>query len=130
MTIGQVAREAGLSVETIRFYERRGLIPEPERTPSGYRKYSAAILAQIKFVRHARDLGFSLNEIAELLSLRDGAPNACGRVEELTRRKIVDLDEQLQRTTAALHTLRRLVAESAHQCDAQCRILAELEATG
>jgi DNA-binding transcriptional MerR regulator len=128
MTIGQVAKQAGLSVETIRFYERRGLIPEPERTPSGYRQYAPRVVDQIKFIRHARELGFSLKEISELLALRDGAPDACGRVEEMTRRKIVDLDSQLQKTTAALRTLRGLIETSEqHQCDAECRLLTQLD---
>ena len=128
MTIGQVSRKAGLSVETIRFYERRGLIPEPERTPSGYRKYAPGIPVQIKFIRHARELGFSLKEISELLALQDGAPDACDRVEEMTRRKIVDLDSQLQKTTSALRTLRRLVeASERHRCHAECRLLTALD---
>lgn len=69
LTIGRLARESGVGVETIRFYERRGLIEQPEKPASGYRKYPAATGVRVRFIRNAKDLGFSLREIKELLSL-------------------------------------------------------------
>ena len=70
LTIGEVARRAGVGVETIRFYDREGLIAEPRRRPSGYRQYSAEAVRRVRFIRHAKELGFTLKEISELLSLR------------------------------------------------------------
>ena len=70
MTIGQVAERAGVGIETVRFYERRGLIPRPTRPATGYRNYPHDAVARIVFIRRAKELGFSLKEILELLSLR------------------------------------------------------------
>lgn len=72
LTIGQLAKNAGVNIETIRYYERRGLIPEPPRRESGYRQYSPEFVTRIQFIKRAQELGFSLNEIAELLALRVG----------------------------------------------------------
>ena len=69
-SIGQVARQAGVGVETIRFYERKGLIKEPPRRASGYRQFSLDAVKRIRFIKRAKELGFSLSEIADLLSLR------------------------------------------------------------
>jgi DNA-binding transcriptional MerR regulator len=73
LTIGQVAKGAGVGVETVRFYEREGLVPAPKRRPSGYRQYPADTVRRIRFVQAAKDLGFTLKEIRELLSLRVAA---------------------------------------------------------
>ena len=71
LSIGKVARRAGIGVETIRFYEREGLLAPPARKASGYRIYSEQVLSRIQFIRHAKDLGFSLREIKELLQLKE-----------------------------------------------------------
>lgn len=99
-TIGQLAKEVGIGVETIRFYERRGLIEDPPRRPSGYRQYPLDSVDRLRFIRRAKELGFSLKEIGELLSLRLDADETCSQVrgrvsEKVTRieRKIHDLDE-------------------------------------
>lgn len=70
MQIGEFARRAGVNVQTVRYYERRGLLPEPERRASGYRQYTPAALERLQFIRRAQELGFTLNEIDELLQLR------------------------------------------------------------
>lgn len=70
LTIGQVARQAGVGVETVRFYERQGLLAPPERTTSGYRQYEEEAIWRLRFIRRAKELGFTLNEIKELLSMR------------------------------------------------------------
>jgi len=69
-TVGKLAKEASVNIETLRFYERRGLMPEPVRRESGYRQYSQKDVARLQFIKRAKELGFSLKEIAELLSLR------------------------------------------------------------
>lgn len=71
LTIGHLARLAGVGVETVRFYERQGLLAEPERRQSGYRQYSDEVIQRLRFIRRAKELGFSLAEIRDLLSLRD-----------------------------------------------------------
>ena len=73
MKIGEVARAAGIGIDAVRFYERQGLIPEPARRPSGYRMYCPDVVLSLRFIRRAKELGFSLNEISELLSLETAA---------------------------------------------------------
>lgn len=108
MTIGQVAKQTGVGVETIRFYERRGLIEEPPRRESGYRQYSPDVIARIRFILRAKELGFSLTEILELLSLRMEPDTTCRdlrtRAEEkiaATRAKITEL-RRIEKALGAL----------------------------
>jgi MerR family mercuric resistance operon transcriptional regulator len=112
LTIGGLARESGVGVETIRFYERRGLIEQPERPRSGYRKYSPETIARVKFIRNAKELGFSLREISELLVLEadteEGREEARARTEE----KIVEIDGRI----ASLQGLRRHLEELVETC--------------
>src|SRR6266581_4859338 len=77
LTIGQVATAADVNVQTIRYYERRGLVPTPRRTASGYRQYTDDAVARLRFIKHAQELGFSLQEIQELLGLRVRHAAAC-----------------------------------------------------
>jgi MerR family mercuric resistance operon transcriptional regulator len=108
LTIGQVAREAGVNIQTIRYYERRGLLPEPSRAESGYRSYGEEAVRQIRFIRNAKELGFSLKEIGELLSLRLDPGGMSAAVKELAKEKLVDIQEKidtLQRMRAALEGL-------------------------
>ncbi len=81
MTIGQVAAGAGVNIQTVRYYERRGLLPRAPRTASGYRQYDPDAVARLRFIKRAQDLGFSLQEIAELLELRVEHGAACAAVE-------------------------------------------------
>jgi MerR family transcriptional regulator, copper efflux regulator len=109
LTIGRLAERAGVGVETIRFYERQGLIPEPRRTPSGYRQYPPGEASRLRFIRRAQELGFSLNEIRELLALRVDASSDCGRVRQRTEAKLESIDEKirdLRRVKRALMELR------------------------
>ena len=80
LTIGQLARQAEVNVETLRYYERRGLIPEPPRKESGYRQYPPDDLARIRFIKHAKELGFTLKEILDLLTLRVDPETSCDDV--------------------------------------------------
>lgn len=113
MTIGQVAKKANVNIQTVRFYERRGLIPEPPRRSSGYRQYSGDDVARIQFIKHAQDVGFTLKEISELLSLRVDPNTTCAEVKDKAKTKIVEIEgkiKALQRMKIALGTL-----------EAQCR---------
>jgi len=93
MTIGALAQLAGVNLETIRFYQRKGLMPEPARVDGGIRRYGATALARVRFIKSAQRLGFRLDEVAELLRLDDGAH--CRDARELARRKLVDVRERL-----------------------------------
>src|SRR5437899_11891725 len=88
LSISQVANAADVNVQTIRYYERRGLFPTPRRTPAGDRQYADDAVARLRFIKHAQELGFSLQEIQELLGLRVRHSAACDVVERKTRQKI------------------------------------------
>ncbi len=110
LTIGQLAKQAGVGVETIRFYEREGLLAEPERRPSGYRQYTPEVVRRVRFIRHAKDLGFALKEIQELLELRVDPISTCADVRQRARAKIADIEGRvvaLERMKAALEQLAR-----------------------
>jgi len=105
ISIGQVARRAGVGVETIRFYEREGLLEEPARGISGYRQYSEQVVQRIHFIKGAQQLGFSLKEITELLLLRVDAQTSCDEVKQRTEAKIAEVERklvELQRMRQAL----------------------------
>lgn len=128
MTIGTVAGAAGVNVPTVRYYERRGIIPEPPRTPSGYRQYDEAVVDRIRFVKRAQDLGFTLEEIEELLGLRVNDPRACAAVEEATLGKLRSVDQKI----AELERLRSVLRTLVRSCDDRqptddCPVLAMLE---
>jgi MerR family mercuric resistance operon transcriptional regulator len=108
MTIGKVARRSGVGVETVRFYERNGLIPEPMRTDSGYRQYPEEIVSRILFIRRAKELGFTLKEIKELLSLRFQPDARCADVRARAKAKIADIEEKIRTLESMKAALARL----------------------
>ena len=130
LRIGELAQAAGVAVETVRFYERRGLIADPPRRPSGYREYPLETVRRLRFIRRAKELGFSLREIAELLALRMEPTAPCGEVREEIAGKLEDLRERvrdLRRMESALEELYAL-CESTDPLG-ECPILDLLEAT-
>ena len=105
MRIGEVAANARVSVETLRYYERRGLLPKPERSASGYRSYGADTIRRVHFVRHAQQLGFTLDEIVDLLGMWDDSATSCEQVAGRAAATLTRIDakmEQLARMRAAL----------------------------
>lgn len=94
-TIGALAQAAGVGVETVRYYQRRGLLPEPPRPAGGIRRYGEAHLSQLRFIRHAQELGFTLDEVAELLALDEGRD--CEEARRLARTKLVAVRLRLSR---------------------------------
>jgi MerR family copper efflux transcriptional regulator len=113
LTIGQVARRTGVGVETVRFYEREGLLEEPPRRASGYRQYPQEVVKRIFFIKRAQTLGFSLKEISELLRLRVNAQISCEEVKERTEEKIAEVERKLvslQRMRQALLQVHSLCA--------------------
>jgi MerR family mercuric resistance operon transcriptional regulator len=127
LTIGEVATRVGIGVETVRYYERRGLIEEPPRRPSGYRAYSAEAVRRLRFIRRAKALGFSLREIGDLLELEAGGAGRCRDVRRQVASKLADLDARL----ADLQRMRRALAALAAACErsgrARCPVLDALE---
>lgn len=110
MTIGEVAKAAEIGVETVRFYEREGLIAEPPRRRSGYRQYPPDTVRRVRFIRRAKELGFTLTEIGELLELRVDPTKSCADVRTLARAKMADIEAKmldLARIQAALAELVR-----------------------
>jgi Hg(II)-responsive transcriptional regulator len=128
LTIGSLAKAADVGVETVRFYERKGLLPEPPRTPAGYRQYPADAVERLRFIRRAQGLGFTLEEISDLLELRVDEVAACGTVEMRARAKLASVDEKLAELTRIRAALERLVgACHAREPTCECPILEELE---
>jgi len=108
LTIGKVARETGVGIETLRFYERKGLIAEPLRRASGYRDYPPDVVERVRFIKRAKELGFSLREVAEMLSLRVEAGRTCADVLARTNAKIAEIKHkrrELERMQSALEQL-------------------------
>ncbi len=127
-TIGQVAHRAGIGVETVRFYERRGLIEEPPRRESGYRQYPEDVVARLRFIRRAKELGFSLKEIAELFSLRVDPDTTCGDIKRRAEAKITTMDEKIRSMQGIQRALTQLAASCSGTGPAgDCPILEALE---
>src|SRR5262245_9411900 len=110
LTIGQVARRAGIGVETVRFYERQGLLEQPARGDSGYRQYAEDVVGRLRFIRRAKELGFTLKEIAELLALRLDPDTSCGEVRGRAKAKIDDIDTKIRDLQRMRRALDKLVA--------------------
>ena len=110
MRSSQVAAEAGVNIQTLRYYERRGLLPEPTRSGSGYRSYGAGAVRTVRFVKRAQQLGFSLEEIDSLLDLAAGGPSNCDAAKALANEKLLQLERKIATICAMRDSIRRLVA--------------------
>jgi Hg(II)-responsive transcriptional regulator len=125
---GEVAAQAGVNVQTLRYYERRGLLKEPERRPSGYREYPQDAVQLIRFIKRAQDLGFTLTEIEDLLRLRTDQESACAEVRAAAEMKIEDIEQKLRHLRAMKRALGVLVASCATEGSARyCPILEALD---
>ena len=128
LTIGRLAREAGINLETVRFYERRGLLPKPPRSASGYRLFPADAARRLRFIKRAQGLGFSLREIQELLFLRMSSGAANIEMRKRTVAKIADIEEKIK----TLDSMRETLLKLASSCDScvplsKCPILESLD---
>ncbi len=110
MTIGQAADHLGVSVQTIRFYEREGLLPRLARSAAGYRRIDADSIKRIQFIQHAQDVGFTLREISALLSLRADPDGSCEDVQRYTGEKIAELERRMVKLESMKRTLENLSA--------------------
>jgi len=111
LTIGEVAKRAGVHVETLRYYERRGLLREPPRTPSNYRVYPPDTVRRVRFIKRAQELGFSLKEINELLSLRATPKARCKDVRQRAETKLDDIEQKMRDLRRMKKALSGLVAQ-------------------
>lgn len=128
LTIGHLAKQAGVNLETLRYYERRGLLPKPPRSASGYRLFPTDSARRLRFIRRAQELGFSLKEIRELLSLRVSRTTTSRDIRARAQAKIADIDAKMRSLESIKKTLRKLTTV----CDgcaplAECPILESLD---
>jgi DNA-binding transcriptional MerR regulator len=123
MRIGEVAASAGVNRQTIRFYEREGLLPNPTRRANGYREYPADTVALVRFIKRAQDLGFSLNEAKALSDLRPTAGRDRPRVRALAEAKLADVRQRIAQLQAIERALAGFVTDCCRADSAQCPIL-------
>lgn len=125
-TIGDMGRATGTNIETIRYYEKIGLLPKPERTTSNYRAYGQTELARLSFIRRARDLGFSLDQVRALLGISNDHTCDCAGIDRIAREHLLEVDRKL----ADLAALRKELKAVIDSCDggtvADCRIIEAL----
>ena len=112
LTRGDLARATGSNIETIRYYEKTGLLPDPPRSAAGYRIYSAAHATRLRFILRARELGFSMEDIRGLMGLDDGAAPTCAEVKERTKRHLADVRAKI----ADLRRIESVLAATASRC--------------
>ena len=128
LRIGQVARAGGITVQTVRYYEREGLLETPSRSDSGYRLYQPSSIERLHFIARARRLGFSLAETRELLALEMNPSATCGEVEARAKLKLADLDERIEQLQSMRGALGQLLAQCrGEQPASHCPILRSLE---
>lgn len=123
LTIGKLAEATGTKVPTIRYYEQIGLLPAAERSSGNQRLYGRAMRDRLAFIRHARDLGFPLEAIRELLALSDDPNRSCAAADEIAQRQLLAVKDRILRLTALQVELERMVRQCAHGSIADCRVI-------
>ena len=129
MRIGEIAAATGVNIETIRYYERERLVPPPARTAANYRSYGDSHLKRLTFIRRARDLGFSLNQVRELLDLSDYRDRPCEAVDMIAREQRSKVTQKITELTALKRELDNLIGQCRHGRIAECRIIDALAVT-
>jgi MerR family copper efflux transcriptional regulator len=127
LTIGAVAKRVGVAIDTIRYYERQGLLPEPARRASGYRSYGDGTVAQLRFIRRAKDLGFTLEEIRELLTLSADRLHGVKRVKQRAKQRLAEIEQRIAEWQRVRDGLAQLIESCpGHGKPESCPILAAL----
>ncbi|MBR0553476.1 MerR family transcriptional regulator [Stakelama marina] len=126
MRIGEVARKTGVKAETIRFYEREGILSPPPRTGSNYRDYGPAEATKLTFIRRARELGFSMADIRELLDLSEDADRPCAKVDAIARSQLGKVESKLEALEDMRTELARMIASCDRERISDCRIIEAL----
>ena len=127
LRIGEVAARSGCHIETIRYYERIGLLPRPRRSSSGYRAYSEADVTRLRFVVHCRELGFSLDEIRSLIALGEDPKMSCGKVDALARQHLEEIQSKQRALARLSREIKQLIDTCARGQRGTCEILAALQ---
>ena len=126
LTIGRLGQAAGVKVPTIRYYEQIGLLPDAERSAGNQRLYGRDALDRLAFIRHSRELGFTLEAIRDLLSLSDRPDQSCAAADSIARAQLAEVESRLARLTALKSELERMVAQCAGGRIADCRVIEAL----
>lgn len=129
-TIGDLAKATGTKVETIRYYERIGLLTKPARTPGNYRSFRAEDLHLLSFIRRARDLGFSPSQVRALLGLADQRDRSCEAIDGIAREHLIEVKRKIGDLTALRRELASIISQCGHQTVAECRIIEALSPSG
>lgn len=128
LKVGEVAKQAGVNLQTVRYYERRGLLPRAPRTGSNYRAYPEDAVRRVQFIKRAQELGFTLQEINELLSLRAAPQTRCADVRRRAQTKLRDIDDRVRTLQAMRKALTKLIGECSGKGPVtQCPILEALD---
>jgi MerR family mercuric resistance operon transcriptional regulator len=127
LSIGKVATETGCQIETIRYYEKEGLLPTPERTSGGHRLYTDQMVERLQFVRRCRELGFSMGEIRQLLSIVDGEHVSCERVKNIALEHLQDIQSKIQDLVKMERILRDLTDQCSGKDVPNCPIVDALQ---
>jgi DNA-binding transcriptional MerR regulator len=122
-SIGEAARDSGVKVPTIRYYEQIGLLPAPPRTEGNRRSYHAADLRRLAFIRHARELGFEVSAIRTLLALQDDLQQPCATVDAIAKARLTEVEQRLASLTALKAELEVMVEGCQHGRMAECRVI-------
>jgi Cu(I)-responsive transcriptional regulator len=122
-SIGDLARETGCKVQTIRYYEQIGLMPEAVRTSGNQRRYDQRHIERLSFIRHSRELGFPLHAIRELLSLADMPEQSCAAVDAIARRQLVEVERRLTQLAALKSELQRMITQCQADRIRNCRVI-------
>ena len=126
MKIGELSRATGTNIETIRYYERIGLLPEPDRTAANYRSYGDTHRARLALVRHSRDLGFTIEEIRSLLDLSDEPARDCSEADRIASAHLEQVEEKIAQLTLLRDELTRIVGRCRGGIAADCRVIKAL----
>lgn len=125
-TIGQAAAAAGCKVQTLRYYEQIGLLPRPMRSAGNQRLYRQADVERLLFIRHARDLGFPLEAVRDLLSLTDDPEQSCAAADAIARTQLAEVERRLERLTSLKTELERMIALCSGGNISDCRVIEAL----
>lgn len=123
LSIGELSRRTAVKVPTIRYYEQVGLMPAPPRTEGKQRRYGPAEVSRLNFIRHARELGFEVEAIRELLTLSENPDQSCAEADRIARRHMVEVERRIEQLTALRTELQRMVSECSHGRVGECRVI-------